>query len=296
MITRPSPDALLQKASAEEARAKRGKLKIFFGMAAGVGKTYAMLESARRQKAEGVDVVIGYVETHGRSETAALLDGLEVLPRRQISYRGTTLEEFDVDAALARRPQLILVDELAHTNAPDSRHTKRWQDVFELIDAGIDVFTTLNVQHLDSLNDVIAKITGIQVRELIPDSVFDQADEIALVDIPAQELVIRLRQGKVYVPAQAKSAVENFFREGNLIALRELALRRTAARVDAHMEAYRREQAIDSAWPVADRILVCVGPSPFSASLLRSTKRMADRQQAPWIAAFVETPDYQTAS
>jgi two-component system, OmpR family, sensor histidine kinase KdpD len=296
MSTRPDPDALLRRATAEEARVRRGKLKIFFGMAAGVGKTYAMLEAAQRHRAARIDTVIGYVETHGRAETAALLENLEVLPRRQTQYRGTTLEEFDVDAARLRHPTLIIVDELAHTNAPGSRHTKRWQDILELIDSGIDVYTTLNVQHLDSLNDVIAKITGVQVRELIPDSVFDQADEIELVDLPAQELLDRLRQGKVYVPAQAQNAIENFFRAGNLIALRELALRRAADRVDAQMDAYRRERAIKSAWPVSDRILVCIGTSPFSASLLRSTKRMADRRAAQWIAAFVETPDYANAS
>ena len=287
---RPDPDALLARVKEEEARQGRGKLKTFFGAAAGVGKTYAMLEAAREQRADGVDVVVGYVETHGRAETEALLSGLEVLPPRLVEYRGTTLREFDLDGALARRPGLILVDELAHTNAPGSRHTKRWQDVLELLDAGINVYTTVNVQHLESLNDVVAKITGVVVRETVPDSVFEQADEVELIDLPPDDLLERFKDGKVYMPDQAQEAVRNFFRKGNLIALRELALRRTAERVDAQMRVYMHEHAIGKVWPTAERLLVCVSPGPESARLIRAAKRMADRLGAPWIAAYVETP------
>jgi two-component system, OmpR family, sensor histidine kinase KdpD len=287
---RPDPEALLARVKEEEARVQRGKLKMFFGAAAGVGKTYAMLEAAREQRDDGVDVVVGYVETHHRAETEALLDGLEILPRRALEYRGTTLHELDLDAALARRPALILVDELAHTNAPGSRHAKRWQDVVELLDAGIDVATTVNVQHVESLNDVVAKITGVVMPETVPDSVFEQADELELIDLPPDDLLQRLREGKVYLPTQAHEAVENFFRKGNLIALRELALRRTAERVDAQMRVYRRQHAIEKVWPTAERVLVCIGPSPWSPRLVRAAKRMADQLGAEWIAAHVETP------
>jgi len=287
---RPDPDTLLARVKEEEARRNRGKLKVFFGAAAGVGKTYAMLEAAREQLADGVDVVVGYVETHGRAETDALLSGLEILPPRLVDYRGTTLREFDLDGALARRPSLILVDELAHTNAPGSRHAKRCQDVLELLDAGTNVYTTVNVQHLESLNDVVAKITGVVVRETVPDSVFQQADEVELIDLPPDDLLERFKDGKVYMPDQAQEAVRNFFRKGNLIALRELALRRTAERVDAQMRVYMHEHAIGKVWPTAERILVCVSPGPESARLIRAAKRMADRLGAPWIAAYVETP------
>jgi len=287
---RPDPERLLARVKEEEARRRRGKLKVFFGAAAGVGKTYAMLEAAREQRADGVDVLIGYVETHGRAETEALLEGLEILPRRSVEYRGTTLPEFDLDGALARRPSLILVDELAHTNAPGSRHAKRWQDVLELLDAGIDVYTTVNVQHVESLNDVVAKITGVVVRETVPDSVLEQADEVELIDLPPDDLLERFKDGKVYVPDQAQEAVRNFFRKGNLIALRELALRRTAERVDAQMRVYMHEHAIGKAWPTAERLLVCVSPGPESARLVRAAKRMADQLDAPWVAAYVETP------
>ncbi|HEX2437577.1 MAG TPA: sensor histidine kinase KdpD [Methylomirabilota bacterium] len=287
---RPDPEALLARVKEEEARARRGKLKVFFGAAAGVGKTYAMLQAAREQRADGVDVVIGYVETHRRAETEALLEGLEILPRRAVEYRGATLPEFDLDAALGRRPALILVDELAHTNAPGSRHAKRWQDVVELLDVGIDVYTTVNVQHIESLNDLVAKVTGVVMRETVPDSVFEQADEVELIDLPPDDLLQRFRDGKVYMAAQAQEAVEHFFRKGNLIALRELALRRTAARVDAQMRVYRREHAIEQVWPTAERVLVCVGPSPWSTRLVRAAKRMADQLGAEWIAAYVETP------
>ena len=289
-VDRPDPEALLARVKEEEARRTRGRLKIFFGAAAGVGKTHAMLEAARIQRAAGVDVVAGVVETHTRAETEALLAGLEVLPPRIVEYRGAPLREFDLDAALARRPAVILVDELAHTNAPGGRHAKRWQDVLELLDAGITVNTTLNVQHLESLNDVVAKITGVVVRETVPDSVFEQADEVELVDLPAEDLRQRLRDGKVYVPEQAAEAARHFFREGNLIALRELALRRTADRVDAQMQRYRRDHAIQTTWPVAERILVCVGPSPFSAQLVRAGRRLATRLGAEWMVAYIETP------
>jgi len=287
---RPDPEALLARAKEEEARKSRGRLKLFFGAAAGVGKTYAMLEAARVLRADGTDVVVGCIETHGRAETEALLDGLEVLPPRIVAYRSTTLKEFDLDAALARLPAVILVDELAHTNAAGSRHAKRWQDVLELLDAGITVYTTLNVQHVESLNDVVAKITGVIVRETIPDSVLERADEIELVDLPPDELLRRLEEGKVYLPQQAQEAIRNFFRKGNLIALRELALRRTAERVDAQMQAYMRDHAVVKTWPVTERILVCVSPSPLAAQLVRASRRLATRLGAEWIVAYVETP------
>jgi two-component system sensor histidine kinase KdpD len=255
-----------------------------------VGKTFAMLQAAHERRGEGVDVVIGWVETHGRVETEALLKGLEVLSPRRVEYRGTVLSEFDLDGALARRPTLLLVDELAHTNAPGVRHPKRWQDVNELLDAGINVYTTLNIQHVDSLTDVVAKITGVVIRETVPDSVLDEADEVALVDLPPDELLERLKEGKVYVPASAQEAMRNFFRKGNLIALRELALRRTADRVDVSMRGYMREHAIGTTWPVAERLLVSVSPSPFSPHVVRAAKRMAVALRAEWIVAYVETP------
>lgn len=287
---RPDPDLLLAQVQQEEERARQGRLKVFFGAAPGVGKTYAMLEAAQQRRAEGIDVVVGLVETHGRRETEVLLEGLEVLPRRRVEYRGSTLSEFDLDAALARRPALVLVDELAHSNAPDSRHRKRWQDVFELLAAKIDVYTTLNVQHLESLNDVVAQITGIVVRETLPDSVLDRADEIELVDLPPEELLQRLKEGKVYVAELIERARENFFRRGNLLALRELALRRTAERVDAQMQSYRRGKGVQAVWPAAERILVCVGANPRSIRLIRAAKRMAAGLRADWIAVSVEAP------
>jgi two-component system sensor histidine kinase KdpD len=287
---RPDPDALLARAKEEEARKTRGRLKLFFGAAAGVGKTFAMLEAARELEADGLDVVVGCVETHGRAETETLLEGLEILPPRLVPYRGTTLKEFDLDAALARRPAVILVDELAHSNAEGSRHAKRWQDVLELVDTGINVYTAVNVQHLESLNDLVAKITGVVVRETVPDSVLERADEIELVDLPPDELIQRLQEGKVYLPQQAQEAIRNFFRKGNLIALRELALRRTADRVDAQMQAYMRDHAIAKTWPVAERVLVCISPSPHAGQLVRAGRRLATRLGAEWIVAFVETP------
>jgi two-component system sensor histidine kinase KdpD len=287
---RPDPDTLLARMREEEAQRTRGKLKIFFGATAGVGKTYAMLEAAHARRKEGVDVVVGWVDTHGRGETEVLLAELEVLPRRSVAYRGTTLDAFDLDAALQRHPALILVDELAHTNAPGSRHAKRWQDVEELLDAGMDVYTTVNVQHLESLNDVVAQITGVLVRETVPDSILDQADDVELIDLPPDELLQRLREGRVYVPEQASRALEHFFSKGNLIALRELALRRTAERVDAQMQVYRSAHAITETWPTTERLLVSVSPSPLSVRLVRAARRMAARLRAEWLAVYVETP------
>ena len=287
---RPDPDELLARVKKAETRQARGKLKIFFGAAAGVGKTYAMLEAAREQRAQGVDVVVGWVDTHGRAETEALLGDLEILARRPLEYHGTTIREFDLDAALARRPALMLVDELAHTNAPGSRHAKRWQDVLELLDAGINVYTAMNVQHVESLNDVVARITGVIVRETVPDSIFEHTDEVELIDLPPDDLLHRLRDGKIYVPDQAREAAENFFRKGNLIALRELALRVTAQHVDAEMRHYMRDHAIHGTWPVRERLLVCIGPSPSSIRLVRAAKRMAEGLGAEWIVAYVETP------
>ncbi|HSB82494.1 MAG TPA: sensor histidine kinase KdpD [Candidatus Methylomirabilis sp.] len=287
---RPDPDALLDRVKAAEAHERRGRLKVFLGAVAGVGKTYAMLLAARSRQAEGLDVLVGWVDTHGRAETEALLTGLDVLPRCAIEYRGQTLTEFDLDLALTRHPTLILVDELAHTNAPGSRHAKRWQDVVELLDAGIQVYTTLNIQHLESLNDVVAQITGVVVRETLPDSVLEQADEVELIDLPPEDLLQRLKDGKVYVPDQAAEAARNFFRKGNLIALRELALRRTADRVDVQMRHYMRDHAIRKTWPVTERILACVGSGPHSVRVLRAAKRFADALRAEWIVAYVETP------
>jgi len=287
---RPDPDALLDRVKAEEAHERRGRLKVFLGAVAGVGKTYAMLQAARERQTEGIHVMVGWVDTHGRAETEALLAGLEVLPRRPIEYRGHILTEFDLDLAITRRPTLILVDELAHTNAPGSRHAKRWQDVAELLDAGIHVYTTLNIQHLESLNDVVAQITGVVVRETLPDSVLEQADEVELIDLPPEDLLQRLKDGKVYVPEQAAEAVRNFFRKGNLIALRELALRRTADRVDVQMRIYMRDHAIRTIWPVTERVIACVGPGPHSVRVVRAAKRFADALRAEWIVAYVETP------
>ncbi|QOD84001.1 sensor histidine kinase [Chromobacterium haemolyticum] len=294
--SRPDPDALLDELKREELDAQRGRLKIFFGACAGVGKTYAMLAAARAKRQDGAAVLVGVVETHGRKETQEQLADLEVLPPKQIAYKGHELAEFDLDTALERRPQLILMDEFAHSNAPGSRHPKRWQDVEELLAAGIDVYTTLNVQHLESLNDVVGQITGIVVRETLPDHVFDRADEVALVDLPPDELLGRLAAGKVYLPQQAERAVKNFFRKGNLLALRELALRRTADRVDAQMRAYRADQAINPVWHARERLLVCVGSSAGIDKLIRSAKRLAASLDADWIAVYVETPQQRKLS
>ena len=287
---RPDPDALLNRVRAEEARQLEGKLKVFFGANPGVGKTYAMLEAAQEQRRDGVDIVIGIVETHGRSETEALVNGLEVVPRRVVDYRGTVLQEFDLDAALVRRPTIILIDELAHTNAPGLRHAKRWQDVQELLKAGINVYTTVNVQHLESLNDVVVQITGVRVRETVPDSVLERADDVELIDLPPDDLLQRLREGKVYVPEQIQRAIQHFFTKGNLIALRELALRRTAERVDQQMEIYRRDHAVVRTWPAAETIMVCVNTKPRGPRLIRAARQMASGLHAKWIAVYVQIP------
>ncbi len=283
---RPDPDKLLEQAAPPH----RGKLKIFFGACAGVGKTFAMLSEAQRLRAQGLDILIGVAETHGRQETAALLAGLATQPSRRIHHRGRLVTEFDLDAALARRPALILMDELAHSNAPGSRHPKRWQDVEELLEAGIDVFTTVNVQHLESLNDVVSGVTGIQVRETVPDPFFDAADEVVLVDLPPDDLRQRLHEGKVYIAGQAERAIEHFFRKGNLIALRELALRRTADRVDDQMRAWRDRQGEEKVWHTRDAILLCIGHGSGNEKLVRTAARLAAKFGSVWHAVYVETP------
>jgi two-component system sensor histidine kinase KdpD len=284
---RPSPEALLEAARREEGRT--GKLKIFVGAAPGVGKTYEMLQQARARKSDGYDIVIGVVETHGRRETEALLEGLEVIPRRRIEYKGQWLEEMDLDAVIARRPQIVLVDELAHTNAPGSRHPKRYLDVEELLNQGIDVYTTVNIQHIESLNDVVAQITRVRVRETVPDAIFDRADAVELIDLTPQDLIERLKEGKVYIPKQAERALEHFFSPANLTALRELALRRTAERVDEQLLTEMQARAIPGPWAAGERVLICVSEDPRAAGLVRYTKRLADRLHAPWTALYVET-------
>lgn len=286
---RPDPDRLLKKVQLEEpSRGGRGKLKVFLGAAPGVGKTYSMLEEARRLASKGIEVVVGYVEPHARPETTALLSGLETLPPREIVQGTIRLRELDLEGALARRPAVLLVDELAHTNPPGSRHPKRWQDVEELLGAGINVLTTLNIQHVESLRDLVARITGVSVRETVPDSILDQADEIRLVDLSPDELLERLRAGKVYVPREAERALESFFCKENLVALRELALRGAAERVGAQLEGYRQTHPEQPIWSTSDRLLVCVGPSPFASQLIRATRRMAQALKAPWLAVHVE--------
>jgi two-component system sensor histidine kinase KdpD len=289
---RPDPDALLALVHSEN----RGKLKVFLGAAPGVGKTYAMLSGAKQAAREGVDVVVGIVETHGRAETAALVQGIEMLPQRNVDYRGRIIQEFDIDAALKRRPKLIIVDELAHTNAPESRHPKRYQDIEELIAAGIDVWTAVNIQHLESLSDVVSTITGVSVRETVPDTVVDKADEVVVVDITPAELMQRLRDGKVYLPENARRAADNFFKPGNLTALRELALRRTADRVDDQMVVYLRQNAIEGPWPAAERILVCVGTDPLSETVVRAGSRLASGLNASWIAVHLSRFDFEETS
>ena len=292
---RPNPDELLARLRAEEKPA-RGKLRMFLGYAAGVGKTYAMLEAAHQRLTEGVDVVVAYVESHGRAETETLLQGLEIIPRRRVEYHGVQLTEMDVDAVLARKPQLGLVDELTHSNAPESRHAKRYQDVEELLAAGIDVYTTLNIQHLESLHDVVAQITGVTVHETVPDSVLDQVTEIELIDLSPEELLQRLKEGKVYVPEQAARAIELFFRRGNLTALRELAMRRVAERVDYQMRNYMRSREITGPWPVSERLLVCVSPSHLSERLVRAGRRLASDLHAEWFALYVQTAAHERLS
>ena len=289
---RPTPESFLAEARGEGGRSV-GRLKIFLGASPGVGKTYAMIEEARVRRRAGHDVVAALVETHGRAETAALLDGLEQLPRRHVAYRGQDLSELDVDALLARRPGIALIDELAHTNAPGSRHPKRWQDVVEVLDAGIDVVTTLNIQHVESLNDVVARITGVRVQETVPDQILQRADAIELIDLPPEELIRRLQDGKVYVPQQIGQALDNFFGKGKLTALRELALRTAASRVDAEMLAWMKTHAVQGPWPAEDRLLVCINEAPVARSLVRAGKRMADRSRLPWIVATVTTPRHE---
>ncbi|MBA2487182.1 MAG: sensor histidine kinase KdpD [Nitrospira sp.] len=286
---RPDPDALLRRVQAEEADQARGKLKIFFGATAGVGKTYAMLQAAHEQRNEGIDVMIGWVEPHGRAETEALVQGLPALAHREVTHGGSLLRDFDLDAALSRRPHLLLMDELAHTNAPGSRHPKRWQDVRELLQAGINVYTTVNVQHIEGLNDAVAQITGIRVSETVPDSILEQADDVELVDLPPDDLLQRLKDGKVYMPEQAQHALRYFFRKGNLIALREMALRRTAERVDQQMEVYRRDHAIIATWPATETIMVCVNLKSRGPMLVRAARKMATGLHAKWIAVYVQT-------
>ena len=284
---RPSPDALLEQAKREEDAG--GRLKIFLGAAPGVGKTYEMLQSAHAKRTAGIDVVVGVVETHGRLETQALLAGLEVVPRKRIEYKGQVIEEMDLDAIIARRPKLVLVDELAHTNAPGSRHPKRYLDVEELLSHGIDVYTAVNIQHIESLNDVVAQITRVRVKETVPDSIFDKADAVELVDLTPDDLIQRLKEGKVYVPRQAERALEHYFSPGNLTALRELALRRTAERVDEQLLTHMQANAIQGPWAAGERILVCISEDARAAGLVRYTKRLADRLHAPWTAICIET-------
>src|SRR6516162_7417228 len=282
---RPSPDALLEALQREE---RSGKLRIFVGAAPGVGKTYEMLQQARARRKDGYDLVVGIVETHGRPETEALLEGMEIIPSLRIDYKGMAIEEMDLDAIIARRPQIVLVDELAHTNAEGSRHPKRYLDVEELMSHGIDVYTTVNIQHIESLNDVVAQITHVRVRETVPDSVFDGADAVELVDLTPDDLIERLKEGKVYVPRQAERALEHFFTPANLTALRELALRRTAERVDEQLLTQMQAGAIPGPWAAGERILVCISEDPRAAGLVRYAKRLADRLHGPWTALYVE--------
>ena len=290
---RPDPDELLQRLQQQEAQRARGRLRIYFGASAGVGKTYAMLGAAQRERKDGRDIVVGVIETHGRSETAELLAGLEQLPLREVAYRGRTLREFDLDAALARKPAVLLVDELAHSNVDGSRHPKRWQDVQELLDAGIDVWSAINVQHLESLNGTVGAITGIRVNETVPDTVLDAADEIILVDVTPDELTARLKAGKVYLPQQAERAAQNFFRKGNLIALREIALRRTAEHVEDDVRSYRVEKSIAPVWNTEGALLACIGPHEGAEQTVRTAARLAGQLNVRWHAAYVETPRLQ---
>lgn len=283
--SRPDPDALLDKIN----KAEHGKLTVFLGAAAGVGKTYAMLEAAHDRLQEGIDVVVGWIETHGRRETESLVLGLPRIEPKGIEYRDKTLNEMDIDAIIARKPELVLVDELAHTNIPGSRHVRRFQDVEELLRVGINVYTTLNIQHIESLNDVVAQITGVIIRETVPDHIIDHADSVKLIDIPPEDLIKRLKEGKVYIPGQAEQALQKFFRQGNISALRELSLRFTAARVDKDLNEYMREHSISGPWPVSGRVMVCVSASPFSAQLIRAASRLAGGLQADWLAVHVET-------
>ncbi len=285
---RPDPDALLKEIQHEGE--KRGRLKVFLGYAPGVGKTYTMLNEARLLKKRGEDAVVGIVETHRRVETEELLKGLEIIPRRRVEYQGIVLEELDLDAILQRRPAVVLVDELAHTNAPGSRHPKRYQDIEELLENGIDVYTTVNVQHFESLNDVVEKITGVRMQETLPDTFLDRADEVQVIDIPLEELFERLKEGKVYIPKQAERAMQNFFQRGNLVALRELALTHAAHKMDAELLNYMRAKAISGPWPARERVMVCIAPSPYAKQLLRKGYQIAKDAHAEWHAVYVSTP------
>ena len=291
---RPDPEALLKEVQREEE--KRGRLKIFLGYAPGVGKTYTMLNEARVLKKRGEDVVVGIAETHGRVETEELLKGLEVIPRRRVEYQGIVLEELDIDAILKRRPAVVLVDELAHTNAPGSRHPKRYRDIEELLDSGIDVYTTVNVQHFESLNDVVEKITGIRMQETLPDTFLDRADEVQVIDIPLEELFERLKEGKVYIPRQAERAMQNFFQRGNLVALRELTLTHAARKMDTELLNYMRAKAISGPWPAGERVMVCIAPSPYAKQLLRKGYSIAKDAHAEWYAVHVSTPSLKEMS
>ena len=293
-VARPDPEALLKEVQREEE--KRGRLKIFLGYAPGVGKTYTMLNEARVLKKRGEDVVVGIVETHGRIETEELLKGLEVIPRRRVEYQGIVLEELDVDAIIKRRPAVVLVDELAHTNAPGSRHPKRYLDIEELLDSGIDVYTTVNVQHFESLNDVLEKITGIRMQETLPDTFLDRADEVQVIDIPLEELFERLKEGKVYIPKQAERAMQNFFQRGNLVALRELMLTHVARKMDTELLNYMRAKAISGPWPAGERLMVCIAPSPYAKQLLRKGYTIAKEAHAEWYAVHVSTPSLKEMS
>ena len=291
---RPDPDALLKEVEREES--KRGRLKIFLGYSPGVGKTYAMLNEAAVLKRRGEDVVVGIAVTHGRTETEALLKNLEIIPRRRVEYQGIIIEEFDLDGILSRRPAVVLVDELAHTNAAGSRHPKRYQDVEELLDHGIDVYTTVNVQHFESLNDIVEKITGIRVQETLPDTFLDRADEVQVVDVPLEELFERLKEGKVYIPKQAARAMENFFQRGSLVALRELMLTHAAHKIDAELLNYMRAKAIAGPWPAGERVMVCISPGPYAKQLLRKGYKIATDAHAEWYAAYVVKPTLKELS
>jgi two-component system sensor histidine kinase KdpD len=290
MENRPDPDELLKQVT--DTPSTNGKLKIFLGYAAGVGKTFAMLEAAHQRKKQGIDVVIGFIETHRREETEQMVTGLELIPRLQIKYQKITLEELDTDAVIARKPEIVLVDELAHSNAPGSCHPKRYLDVEDILKAGIDVYTTLNIQHLESLNDAIAQVTGVKVRETVPDRIIDEASELEVIDLPPDELLIRLREGKVYIPDQARLAIEKFFRKGNLSALREMSLRRAAERVDDQLRGYMRSKAIQGPWPAAERLLVCINEGLLSERLIRSTRRLSDELNAEWFAVHVSSTSH----
>jgi two-component system, OmpR family, sensor histidine kinase KdpD len=294
MRTRPDPDALVREIRREEV--KIGRLKIFLGYAPGVGKTYAMLQEAHTCRKRGEDVVVGIAETHGRTETEALLSELEIVPARQIPYNDIILKEFDLDAVLARKPALVLVDELAHTNAPGSRHPKRYQDVEELVENGIDVYTAINIQHFESQVDIVAQITGIRMQETVPDTILERADQVQVIDIPLEELNQRLKEGKVYVPEQARRAVDNYFQRGNLVALRELTLTLVARKMGTELVNYMRSKAISGPWPAGERVMVCVGPTPYATQLLRKAYKIAKDANAEWYAVYVSSPSFTELS